>query len=221
MPVRSFTARDRAVLAPHRDRKVLHAGCGTKAAHRLHPMFKITGNWEEIRLDVDPGVKPDIVCSTVDMRHAVASGSVDAVWSSHSIEHLHDHEVPRALSEFRRVLRNDGFALIRCPDIEAVVEAIARHGLESLAYTSPAGPITPLDMLYGHRASIARGEKYMAHHTAFTDTRLARLLLEAGFSAVNTRRAPGFDLWAVAFLPDTPIDKRLAELAQAGLDIIS
>src|SRR5665213_540831 len=35
-------------------------------------------------------------------------------------------------------------------------------------YTSPAGPITPLDMLFGHSDSIASGHLYMAHKTGFT-----------------------------------------------------
>lgn len=218
MPVEMVSLAGTRTVTHARRRRVLHAGCGRKAPHRLHPVFRANGKWEEIRLDVDPAVQPDIVCSTVDMRRVLPSGSVDAVWSSHAIEHLHDHEVPQALGEFRRVLRPDGFVLIRCPDLEAVIEAAMTQGLESVAYTAPAGPITPLDMLYGHRASIARGEKFMAHHTAFTDVRLGRLLLEAGFSEVSTQRAPGFDLWAVAFAAEADIPRCFFELAEAGID---
>ncbi len=199
-------------------RRVLHVGCGPQSPHRLHPLFRQQSAWCEVRLDVDANVAPDIVCSTADMREAVTTASFDAVWSSHNIEHLRDHEVLPALREFRRVLKPDGFALIRCPDLEAVLDAIAISGLETVAYMSPAGPITPLDMLFGHRASIARGNTYMTHHTAFTDERLGQLLIEAGFAEVHTKRMPGFDLWAVAFADAAPVDQTLADLAAGGLD---
>jgi len=208
-----------AMAIPHARparRRVLHVGCGHPAAHRLHAAFQDL-DWEEIRLDIDPRVKPDIVCSTVDMSRAVESHSVDAVWSSHTIEHLHDHEATAALLEFRRVLRPEGFLLLRCPDLAAVVRSILHDGLEHVAYESPAGPITPLDMLYGHRASIAAGSAFMAHHTGFTDERLGRMLLTAGFVEARTKQALTFDLWAVAFAPRADIDGCLERLARGGL----
>ncbi|PPD16082.1 MAG: SAM-dependent methyltransferase [Methylobacterium sp.] len=196
---------------------VLHVGCGPKGLHRLHGVFHDPAEWSEVRLDLDPAVQPDIVCSTADMRRHVRDGVFDSVWSSHNIEHLYDHEVPKAFAEIRRVLRSDGAFLVRCPDLEAVVEAMMQGGLESVAYMSPAGPITPLDMLYGHRKSIERGNTFMAHHTAFTDLRLGRMLLEAGFVSVRTKRAPVFDLWAIAFAEDADQASWLAQLAAAGL----
>jgi predicted SAM-dependent methyltransferase len=42
---------------------------------------------------------------------ALATGSVDAVVSSHNMEHLYPHEVPLALAEFVRVLKPDWRAL--------------------------------------------------------------------------------------------------------------
>lgn len=199
-------------------RRVLHVGCGFPSTHRLHASFREHDDWDEIRLDIDERVRPDIVCSTTDMTSVVPSGSVDAVWSSHTIEHLYDHEVPRAFAEFRRVLNPAGFLLVRCPDIEAVVESFLEKGLDHVAYQSPAGPITPLDMLFGHRPSVQAGNHFMAHHTAFTDERTARLLLDAGFEEVRTRRADQFDLWAVAFAPRADIPACLRRLARSGLD---
>jgi SAM-dependent methyltransferase len=207
-----------AETGPSARQRVLHVGCGPKAPHRLHAVFRKEAAWQEIRLDLDPSVAPDIVCSTVDMRRFVVSASFDALWSSHNVEHLYDHEIPLAFSEFLRILRPGGFALIRCPDIQAVVETIHVSGIETIAYMSPAGPITPLDMLFGHRASIAHGNYYMAHRTAFTDERLARLLLDAGFAEVMTRRADGYDLWAVAFAPGGNPKPTLDAMAAAGLD---
>lgn len=204
--------------APQEPRRVLlHVGCGSKGNRQLNPMYRDTSQWREIRLDLDPTVKPDIVCSFVDMRAHVPDASADAIWSSHNIEHLFDHEVPLALAEFVRVLKPGGYTLIRTPDLNAIVEAIVKNGLEFPAYMSPAGPITPLDMLYGHRPSIARGNTFMAHHTTFTDIRLANLLMQAGFAEARTRKDSGFDLWAVGFTEDADVPAILAELEAHGL----
>jgi SAM-dependent methyltransferase len=197
--------------------RVLHVGCGYPATHRLHACFRSGDSWEEIRVDVDPRVKPDIVCSTVDMSAAVADGSVDAVWSSHTIEHLADHEVVPAFSEFRRVIDDTGFLLLRCPDLRAIALCLIGHGPEHVAYESPAGPITPLDMLFGHRRSVAAGNDYMAHHTGFTDDRIGGLLLETGFAEVRTR-TENLDLWTVAFAGGADVEHILGRLARSGID---
>jgi SAM-dependent methyltransferase len=212
LPLAALTAYE-----PEGRRRVLHVGCGHAAPHRLHALFRDRIAWEEVRLDIDPTVKPDIVCSTVDMSDEVASASIDAIWTSHTVEHLHHHEAARAFREFRRVLRPDGFLLIRCPDVDAVVRCFLDNGLEHVAYHSPAGPITPLDMLFGHRPSINAGNLFMSHHTAFNDERMGSMLLEAGFEEVRTRGADGYDLWAIAFAPSADIDACLAGLARCGL----
>lgn len=195
---------------------MLNVGSGPQSPQRLHAVFRDARRWQETRLDVDSAVKPDILCSVVDMQGVVPDASVDAIWSSHNIEHLHDHEVPLALAEYRRVLKPDGFLLLRCPDIESVAQAILKIGLDAVAYVSPAGPITPLDMLYGHRASIAAGSAHMRHHTGFTDVRFGQLLLEAGFASVHTLRDGGYDLWALAFREDADVKAGLALLAAHG-----
>lgn len=197
-------------------RNVLHTGCGTYSAKKLHPIFGSHG-WHETRLDIDGSVQPDIVCSVHDMTAFVPSGAYDAIWSSHHIEHLHAHEVPLAFKEICRVLKADGFALLRCPDLESVAETLLRDGADHTAYLSPAGPISALDMLYGHGASIADGKMAMRHHTGFTADRLGRLLIDAGFAEVHTKRATDFDLWAVAFREMAMPSVILAELARCGV----
>ena len=132
-----------------------------------------------MRLDIDAAVEPDVLGSMTDMS-AVATGSVDAVVSSHNIEHLYPHEVPLALAEFRRVLRDDGYAVITCPDLQSVAALVAQDRLTEPAYFSPAGPIAPLDILYGHRAAMARGNLFMAHRCGFTRDSLAAALISAG-----------------------------------------
>ena len=177
---------------------VLNVGCGYAARQNLHPAFQ-GAEWQELRLDINPAVNPDIVCSMIDMS-PVDSDSVDAIWSSHNLEHLHRHEVPTALAEFLRVLRPGGQLLMTLPDLQRVAELVANDALEDEAYSSPAGPITPLDMIFGHIASLARGNEYMAHRTGFTARTLNKLLIDAGFSGVILQRRD-FALWAQAYKP--------------------
>jgi SAM-dependent methyltransferase len=157
------------------------------------------GSWTELRYDIDPGVQPDIIGSMTDMS-VVASESVDAIFSSHNIEHLYPHEVPITLAEFLRVLKPNGFVVLTCPDLQSVAKLISENKLEDVAYLSPAGPISPIDILYGHRAAMANGNLYMAHRCGFTGKTLIQAFLDAGFQrAIATHReSPCFDLWIVA-----------------------
>src|SRR3954453_1675236 len=105
------------------ERIVLNVGCGYPLRRRLHPVFQ-RAPWRELRLDIDSRVKPDIVCSITAMT-PVPDASVDAVWSSHNLEHLHRHEVPLALGEFIRVLRPRGVLLTTLPDLQKVAELVS------------------------------------------------------------------------------------------------
>jgi ubiquinone/menaquinone biosynthesis C-methylase UbiE len=175
---------------------VLHVGCGAYKPEKLHRQFR-NGQWKEVRLDIDPAVQPDIIGDMTNMS-AVADSSVDAVWSSHNIEHLYAHQVPVALREFWRVLKTGGFVYLTQPDIQAVARHVAEGNLEEPLYTSPAGPISAIDILYGFRRSIARGNHFMAHKTGFTAQTLASRLREAGFQNVRTQ-SESLNLWAIGY----------------------
>lgn len=179
-------------------RTFLHVGCGHKRKDKTTQGFNCSA-WQELRLDIDPSVSPDIVGTMIDMS-GVADASVDAIYSSHNIEHLYPHEVPKALAEFIRVLKPDGFLVITCPDLQSVCALVAEDKLFESAYSSPAGPIAPVDILYGHRPALAQGNLYMAHRCGFTEKVLISTLRGLGFSTViSTRRvAPFYDLFAVA-----------------------
>jgi len=195
----------------------LHVGCGPKRKDRTTRGFN-TDDWSEKRLDIDPSVEPDIIGTMTDMS-AVETGSVSAIFSSHNIEHLYPHEVPVALAEFHRVLDETGFVVITCPDLKSVAALIADDKLTEPAYVSPAGPIAPLDILYGHRPAMAAGNLYMAHRCGFTQKVLQGTLLAAGFKHVATMRrgAPAFDLWALASKSERSEDEMRA-LAMAHFD---
>jgi predicted SAM-dependent methyltransferase len=177
---------------------LLNVGCGAIGpVDPLPSLFRSPG-WGEVRLDIDPGVEPDIVASITDMS-SIRSDSVDALWSSHNLEHLYDHDVGKAMAEFRRVLKPAGFVYLKVPDLQAVAEFMAANGAEKPAYESPAGPIAPLDMIYGLRTAIAAGHHYMAHRTGFTPHILERVLETAGFEFGVMKRKNYMELSAVAF----------------------
>ena len=181
----------------------LHVGCGQKRKDRTTSGFA-KENWKELRFDIDESVEPDYIGTMTDMS-AVETSSMDAVYSSHNIEHVYAHEVPKVLAEFKRVLRPDGFAVITCPDIQAICALVAEGKLTEQAYSSPAGPITPHDILYGHGASLASGHLFMAHRCGFTQKVLAHLLEASGFGSLATAKRPGpcFDLWAIGCCGET------------------
>jgi len=176
---------------------VLHVGCGAPNPDKLPGFLFAAGEWREIRFDIDPSVQPDIIGTMTDMS-GIESGSVDAIWSSHNLEHLYPHEVPVALAEFYRVVKPGGFAAMTMPDVEQIARQILAVGLDDPAYVSPAGPITPLDMLYGLRTAMANGNLYMAHRTGFTEKTLRTALAMAGFPFVVVQKDASYALWATA-----------------------
>lgn len=198
-------------------RSVLHVGCGA-ATKKEMPLYFQQPDWREIRLDIDPAVRPDIVGTMTDLS-AVPSESVDAVYSSHNIEHLFPHEVPIALREFLRVLKPEGFALITCPDLQEVCKHVADGRLLDPLYVSPVGPIAALDVIYGFRPSTRTGNHYMAHRCGFTLDVLLQTLRECGFkAAAGFRRAERFALWTVArkdAISDSEIEEFLRSIFRA------
>jgi predicted SAM-dependent methyltransferase len=197
-------------------KRLLNAGSGPGPARRIARMVDGQG-WEEVRFDIDPEVKPDVLGSILDLGGSFEAQSFDAVWSSHVLEHLYAHEVFPTLRQFHRVLRPGGFALITSPDIESVAQFIVEHGIAAIAYNSPAGPIRPLDMLYGHSRAIEEGHVYMAHRTGFTAERLGNLLLMAGFPTVSIT-TENFEVCALALMPDADSEGIQRTLFDAGFN---
>lgn len=199
----------------------LHVGCGPRYFDPetnlpKRPKGFDLANWNELRLDINPAVNPDVVGTMTDMS-AVPTGSVDAIFSSHNIEHLYPHEVPIALAEFKRVLHSDGFVVITCPDLQSVCALVAQGKLTEPAYVSPAGPIAPLDILYGHRPPMSQGNLYMSHRCGFTLNVLLGTLESAGFlKVIGTCRPDYFDLWALGCVSDLA-NPQLLDLARQFL----
>ena len=172
---------------------LLHVGAGSSTPDKLPKVFK---DYHEVRLDIDPRCKPDIVSSMTRMK-LVDDNSVDAIWCSHALEHLANHEVQPTLREWRRVLKDDGFALMTMPDLQQAAKMIADGRLMETIYESPVGPITPLDIVFGHSSSIETGKVNMQHRTGFTLKRLKSELEDAKFMTCEVWRVK-INLWPIA-----------------------
>jgi SAM-dependent methyltransferase len=196
-------------------RVFLNAGCGSSGSSRLPPVFH---NWDQIRVDIDPGLKPDLVANIVDLS-AIPDASIDAIWCSHCIEHLFAHQVPMALAEFRRVLRGDGFACLIVPDLQEISHWIANDRLHETIYESSAGPVTAHDMIWGFGPAIANGMMGMAHRCGFTPTVFLEYLKGAGFSEIVLRRkTSNLELAGLALQkPSENSEEREKRMAQLGL----
>jgi SAM-dependent methyltransferase len=198
-------------------RRVLNVGSGPYNPNRLHSAFR-DSSWTEVRYDIDPTASPDIVGSITDLS-VVSNAAFDAIWCSHNLEHLRTHEVPQALAEFRRVLKPNGFSVITTPDLEAIAELIVDGRVQDIAYQSNAGPVTALDMLFGHSSAIAKGNLYMSHNTGFTADRLGQVLIDSGFAEAHAMRGSQYDLWAVALMPEADKRSILHHLREHKLDL--
>lgn len=158
--------------------RILHVGCGSAPLP----------DWlqgEEVRLDIDPQHKPDIVASMTDIPEDI--GGFSLVYTNHSLEHLYPHDLPRTLAGFLRVLAPGGIVIAVVPDLEDI------RPTEDVVYVSPSGPVTGLDMYYGARW-LLHARPHMAHHNGFVAATLRAALERAGFANVRAIRDTAWNL---------------------------
>ena len=123
--------------------------------------------------------------------------------------------------EFNRVLKDDGYLLITCPDLKSVAKHVAEDKLLDVLYESPAGPIAALDIIYGHRLSLQKGNHYMAHKSGFTRTVLMGLFNNAGFNAVTgAERQNLFDLWCIGSKDENADQKIIEQVLRSHLGLV-
>ena len=175
-------------------RIVVNAGCGPKG---VRPLPAIFAEWRELRVDIDEAADPDLVADITDLS-PIPADSVDAVFASHCMEHLYRHDVPVALREFRRIAQEDGFICLYVPDLQTVAKHIASDRLDDPLYMSPAGSISAHDIVFGHGASLARGQTWMGHRCGFTPASLSEQLRRSQLTYFAIRRLSSLELVAVA-----------------------
>ena len=123
------------------------------------------------------------------------------IYCSHNLEHYYRHDVARVLAGFVHVLKPDGWADIRVPDLPELMRRVTEESIEldATLYESPAGPISVLDVIYGFGTEIERsGQDFFAHKTGFSAELLTRTLRRAGFTTIYTTRG-NLEIKALAF----------------------
>ena len=147
--------------------------------------------YNEVFVDLDDKSNPHILSSMMDLS-MIKSDSVDCVYSSHSLEHIHFHEIPKCLSEWHRVIKDTGEVRIVVPNLKVPAQMAAEGKLLDVVYESPVGPITSLDMFYGHRGLVQKNE-YMAHKTGFIKESIEQILDSLNYKNYNVAEE-GFNL---------------------------
>ena len=168
--------------------------------------------WQQVWLDIDPAVQPDVLCDSREM-HTLPPATYDAIYCSHNLEHYYRHDVKKVLAGFHHVLKDNGFVHIRVPDIGEVMRTFVKNDMDinDVLYVSAAGPITVQDVIYGWGLEIERsGHDFFAHKTGFTETSLIATLMEAEFYQIFSGQ-DSLEVYAIAF-KDDPTQAQLDEL---------
>lgn len=176
--------------------KVLNVG-GSSKKIAIPPQYEA---FEHLLLDIDPKGSPDIVCDARTLT-SLEANQFDAIYCSHNLEHYYRHDVRKVLAGFLHVLKDNGFAHIRVPDMKAVMKAAVEQNLDidDVLYQSPVGPISVSDVVYGYSLEIElSGQDFYAHKTGFTQKSLLKALQAAGFSKVYSGES-NLEVTALAF----------------------
>ena len=185
--------------------KVLNVGGGDKAI-AIPPYYQ---GWQHDLLDIDPRRNPDIVLDARQLLQ-LPGGTYDSVYCSHNLEHFFRHDVFKVVRGIYHVLKADGFAHIRVPDLDALMRTLLERKLDvdDVVYESAMGPITGRDVIYGFAREIERsGNDYFAHKTGFTPKSLPKILHECGFRWVYTGTG-NLEIMSLAFKADPTAAQR-------------
>ena len=163
-------------------RKVLNVGGNSKDI-QIPDQYS---DWNHVLLDIDPRGHPDIVCDARELM-SMGKNEYDAIYCSHNLEHYYRHDARKVLLGFFHILKVDGLAHVRVPDIDALMKIVVAKKMDAddFLYQSPAGPITVHDVLYGYGVEVEKsGNDFFAHKTGFSPKSLTKILNECGFPII-------------------------------------
>ena len=102
------------------------------------------------------------------------SDTVEAIFSSHVLEHLFMDEVENLITEMYRVLKPGGVCRIVVPDLEKIIALY--------------DPEDPREFLKDMFEISSRGAVKNQHHCGFTGQFLKKMAAEAGFSICSVEK---------------------------------
>ena len=126
-----------------------------------------------VGVDIHKNKAADVVAPAWDMPYE--DGEIEEIYTSHMMEHLCNHEICDTLTEFSRVLENDGKLVIRVPDFEVYAALFLERGWD---WKSTWG----LRYIFGYQR---RSAEY--HFTGWWKERLNRVLPQYGFKIVKMK----------------------------------
>ena len=108
---------------------------------------------------------------------------------TYSQEGIYEEDIPKSFEKKIMVIN------------PSIIQKIVNDKLYDPLYTTSEGlPIAAVDILYGWRLPIAKGNEYMAHKCGFTYSLLTKAFAEAGFkSRCGGRSENKWELFLVAF----------------------
>lgn len=177
--------------------KVLNVGGGSKTT----PIPEYFYGWKHDLLDIDARGNPDLVSDARELG-SLEAGQYDAIYCSHNLEHYYRHDGRKVLRGFVHILKDEGFAEIRVPDIAQVMVALQERNLDpdEVLYESAAGPISAHDVIYGLQSEIVNsGQDFYAHKTGFTPKSLMKFLSDSGFRHIFLAEGVELAVHALAF----------------------
>lgn len=192
---------------PQGERAYLDVGGGTGIQARPHYYSHL----RHVRLDIDPKVCPDR-CMDARLLRWQEPNQYEAIYCSHNLEHYDPDDIPVVLQGFCHVLKEDGFAEIKVPNISRIAD-IMIHSQAELAdffYQTKQGPVFFRDPFYGFAQEIASsGQFFYAHKMGFSPKSLREVLLKNGFCMVVIE-CPLIEIRALAFKnPPTEYHQKL------------
>jgi len=179
------------ILQPTIDNTVLNVGFGGMAISELL-YTEVFDGMREISLDIDNKFNPDILADITDISH-IPNNYVNCAYTSHMIEHIDYFRVPSVISELLRVCKPNGYVRILTPNLQSIGEKVASGDLLDIVYESAGGPISPIDIIYGHRHSVHKNRvDFMRHRIGFSRKVFEYIAKEHGFDM--DIKEVGFDL---------------------------
>jgi len=180
----------------------LDIGCANGVLTRVYAerigAAKVTGV-DFVDMEMGPGIRFEQ--ANLDTREPLPfdAASFDVVTCMETLEHLHDTD--HIVSEIRRILRPNGYAILAVPRLDALLNM----AMLAVGYQPPAIECS-LRMRYGSPDSSPRVSGHVSH---FTRRALLELVRANGFSVERFAQASIYRAWRFSSGKTPPMWQRL------------